>query len=750
MSSSRDTSHREAINACLLLDTARAAKLTSRLPKGSQTRIDCEVLLAVAEAMCSFSPTADLVARVAARVEGRPRDAIAFEAMLIFGVHASALESRVGEGKRYLDLLRGVDGGSGWPAMSAQRLFAEGHLLWRLGELSSFFETAMRACEVRLPAGSLLGPRLRLAAIHAALSTSHLKVAARMIDELAADHSGDPYLDRVILLRRVRLMLLRGMGRRALRLLESAEEGGDDRFGQMVLNYRIRALLLCGRTDEALEIAREASAVLGESGIAFVSGKACLDRGDVEGAREHLRRAVLASPQAPPLLMLDVASYTAAAELVAGNARGAARLLDMVDRQRLDASLYGLRLWAALLERRDAEALGWFRRILDREDPDFTRESLRHLRGVSADQVARLWSAALDDPPAAGTASRSPAPRGVTGAHPQLIGSSPAVSRLRSSLRSLAALEETVLITGETGSGKELAARLLHDLGPRAAEPFLAVNCGALSDTLIESELFGHVKGAFTGAIESREGIFRAAGAGTVFLDEVSSMSGRLQTALLRVLETGEVRPVGSSRSVRTSARVVAASNQPLRDLVTQGAFRDDLYYRLERLRVDVPPLREHSEDIPELVRHFLGELCEHGDVALGDDLLADLSAHDWPGNVRELRNEVERVLLLSAGERVLHSGLSRLSRAAVRGAAAPAAAGQRTAPPPGRIRDRLGALRRLFRENREMTRAEAVAMLGCAPNTATKYLRSLCDEGLIERVMTSRSLRTSYFRLRD
>jgi transcriptional regulator with PAS, ATPase and Fis domain len=214
----------------------------------------------------------------------------------------------------------------------------------------------------------------------------------------------------------------------------------------------------------------------------------------------------------------------------------------------------------------------------------------------------------------------------------------------------------TVLVTGESGTGKELVARGIHALSPRRHKPFIAVNVAALSETLLESELFGHEKGAFTGAIDSRRGLFELAQGGTIFLDEIGEMPLSTQTKLLRVLEEREFFRVGGEKSIRVDVRVIAASNQELRHLMEVGGFRRDLYFRLNVLRVELPPLRDRKEDIPLLVDDFIEEASARHDrsfVGISDDSMKILQAHDWPGNVRELRNLVESMVVLAPGRRI-------------------------------------------------------------------------------------------------
>lgn len=236
---------------------------------------------------------------------------------------------------------------------------------------------------------------------------------------------------------------------------------------------------------------------------------------------------------------------------------------------------------------------------------------------------------------------------------PGIVGSSPAMRAVFRLTRLVAPTRASVLLVGETGTGKELVARSLHRLSPRADGPYVRVNCGALSESLLESELFGHVKGAFTGALDNKTGRFEAAHGGTIFLDEISSMSAKLQVKLLRVLQEREFERVGESRTIRVDTRVIAATNQFLEDEIDAGRFRDDLYYRLNVVPIHLPPLRERQEDIPALARFFLERYCEENKrdtPSLSNDSLETLMEYDWPGNVRELENYVERAVVLAGG----------------------------------------------------------------------------------------------------
>ncbi|MDZ4144543.1 MAG: sigma-54 dependent transcriptional regulator [Burkholderiales bacterium] len=233
-----------------------------------------------------------------------------------------------------------------------------------------------------------------------------------------------------------------------------------------------------------------------------------------------------------------------------------------------------------------------------------------------------------------------------------LVGVSPAMTQLTHALRRVAPVNSTVLLQGESGTGKELAARALHALSPRASGPFVPVNCASMSPELIESELFGHARGAFSGAVKARDGLFHYAQGGTLFLDEVAELPLALQATLLRALEDLKIRPVGSEQLIPVNVRIVAATNRSLAEAVRAGRFRKDLYFRLQVVELTLPPLREHKEDIPHLVAHFTAQLAPMlgvEPIRISAAEMDYLMQYDWPGNVRELRNLMERSLILGA-----------------------------------------------------------------------------------------------------
>jgi two-component system, NtrC family, nitrogen regulation response regulator NtrX len=238
----------------------------------------------------------------------------------------------------------------------------------------------------------------------------------------------------------------------------------------------------------------------------------------------------------------------------------------------------------------------------------------------------------------------------------QIIGTAPSVRRLREMIEKAAPTPATVLITGESGTGKELVARAIHRLSPRRDRPIVQVNCAAIPEELIESELFGHEKGSFTGAVRKAMGKFVAADTGTIFLDEIGDMSARTQAKVLRVLQNGEVEPVGAERTIQVDVRVVAATNRNLEEEIAAGRFREDLFYRLNVIPIRTPALREHLEDLPPLVEYFVRRYADQNNYKAKDltpEAMAHLKALPWKGNVRELKNLVERLLILSPGDQI-------------------------------------------------------------------------------------------------
>ncbi|MGH0035866.1 MAG: sigma-54-dependent transcriptional regulator [Myxococcota bacterium] len=311
-----------------------------------------------------------------------------------------------------------------------------------------------------------------------------------------------------------------------------------------------------------------------------------------------------------------------------------------------------------------------------------------------------------------------------------LIGESPAMQRVFDVIEKVAQTDATVLVSGETGTGKELVARAIHYAGIRKDKRFVAQNCGALPDTLLESELFGHRRGAFTGAHSDKQGLFETAHGGTVFLDEIGETEPGMQVRLLRVLQDGEIRPLGSSDTRKVDVRIVAATNRDLRKEVQEGRFREDLYYRLRVVEISLPPLRERREDIPSLAHHFLDLANERMKRAIGgitNAAMDRLTGYDWSGNVRELENEIERAVAL-AGREAEALGIEMLSEH-VRGASAPARPARDDGPAAGDLNEAVDALKRRMivaavRETGSKTRA--AERLGIPRQSLQKMMKRL------------------------
>jgi len=236
-----------------------------------------------------------------------------------------------------------------------------------------------------------------------------------------------------------------------------------------------------------------------------------------------------------------------------------------------------------------------------------------------------------------------------------IIGNSAKMQAIFQMIETVAEVQSTVLLTGESGTGKELVARAIHDLSPRAEKPFISVNCGAFTETLLESELFGYVKGSFTGANTNRKGLFEAANKGTIFLDEIGEMSPAMQVKLLRVLQERKVRPVGAHDEIDIDARVIAATNRDLKQMSLDGHFREDLYYRISVIPIDLPSLRERKEDIRELARHFVKKFCEQSgrELSVSPKAMEMLENYIWGGNVRELEHTIERAVALERTDEI-------------------------------------------------------------------------------------------------
>jgi DNA-binding NtrC family response regulator len=357
-----------------------------------------------------------------------------------------------------------------------------------------------------------------------------------------------------------------------------------------------------------------------------------------------------------------------------------------------------------------------------------------------------------------------------------LVGNSLAIKQVKELVKKYATLKAPILVTGETGVGKELVSRSIHDEGSYPVAPFLAINCSALTDSLLQSELFGYVAGAFTGAQKERQGIFEAVGKGTVFLDEFGDISPQMQIALLRVLESNEIRMIGGTKTRKIECRIVVATNVNLHQLVLAKKFREDLYFRLTRFEIRIPTLRERIEDLPDLIYHFLkaNNSSSKTPKNINNELLKVLSTYHWPGNIRELKNEIDRLSILHADKELLTiadfdfthlqewspqtysqpekiSSKNDLNKQTNKPSETVTSEGQylKIIQQRGPQSERRHALlKEVFREYKKLTRNQVMGITNASPSTATKDLKILCESGFILRRSPTKSPRTDYFEL--
>jgi transcriptional regulator with GAF, ATPase, and Fis domain len=300
-----------------------------------------------------------------------------------------------------------------------------------------------------------------------------------------------------------------------------------------------------------------------------------------------------------------------------------------------------------------------------------------------------------------------------------IVGQSRAIAEVIQRIHLVSATRSTVLITGETGTGKELVARAIHDRSAQQGMPFIRVNCAAIPDTLVESELFGHVRGAFTDATGARKGKFSLANRSSIFLDEIGTLSPGVQAKLLRVLQEREIEPLGAEHIEHVDVRVIAATNRDLRQLVEEGRFQDDLFYRLHVIPILVPPLRERLEDIPMLVRYFTEKHAAHcgkSIVGIEDGVVASLQAYQWPGNVRELENTIERAVVLTRGPVIARDAVTVEAASSVSNASIPSL----------RLRQNVEWIEReTIRRALELSSAkrDAAELMGISPRALSHYL---------------------------
>lgn len=340
-----------------------------------------------------------------------------------------------------------------------------------------------------------------------------------------------------------------------------------------------------------------------------------------------------------------------------------------------------------------------------------------------------------------------------------MVGNSQKINLVKNLIERYSKLKTVVLISGETGTGKELVARALHEQGFNKNEPFLAVNCGALTDSLLQSELFGYVKGAFTGAQNEHKGVFECAGEGTVFLDEFGNISPKLQVSLLRIFESNEIQKIGENKTHKINCRIIVATNVDLKQAVKRKEFREDLYYRLSRFEIYTPPLRERKEDILEIAQYFLSlnSKDQNTQKSFSQNLKTELNQYSWPGNIRQLKNEIEKMCVLNPNTNILDTVHFELSD--VIETSEPQESAISVAAKPNKIdifklgfpiEHRQTQLKELFQIHKKLTKSQVVALTEVSPSTAAKDLSKLEKTGFIIKRTPTKSTRTDYFELNN
>lgn len=347
----------------------------------------------------------------------------------------------------------------------------------------------------------------------------------------------------------------------------------------------------------------------------------------------------------------------------------------------------------------------------------------------------------------------------------RIIGSSKSINEIKKKIKLFADIQKPILIIGETGAGKEILAQAIHEESIRKNKPFLAINCGALTDTLLQSELFGYETGSFTGAVGAHKGIFEAAEDGVVFLDEFGEMSPKLQVSLLRILENNELLRVGGTKAKAIKCRIIAATNANIEELIQKKLFREDLYYRLKQFSLVIPPLRERKEDIPELIDYFLNYSDKNQSQAFSNEVMNKFQEYHWPGNIRELKNEIDRIKILCGNKPVIE--LNDLDIAWLHTGKAPRESSYANISPqlvntneqvPLKLAEkrissgerRKQQILQLFQQSKQLTRIQIAETLGVSLLTITRDLKVLCANGIIIKRMPTLSPQSHYFEVND
>lgn len=759
VNSSAGASTARLVRACLDGNIDRLCALVDAVPPGDPSYTLYVGVHAAAVGLLDSSPPEGIYHKVRRLVE-RPDADIELRLLLLFNAALLAVGvRRHDEARRLFRLSRQIGVSSASPDLRAALMMAEAGLLESMADYSGAAQLCGAALGEPIVSPSFFWARLKGRRAGYATLAHTLATAASDLEDLASHRQWQSAMSVPIPALRARWCCEAGKPEEGLGYIDEVEGDSCGMGRGEFVRLSVELLIRAERPDEAAIVLEQAATEPGTLSTPVDLGlraTLALFANDLPAARHHGRAAIVGVDRGLPVDFEMALRTLSEVELASGHAAKASRILHRLDPDMTSMPLQMHWTRLAMLEGDAAKAGEHFQRV-HAMGPAYLAQALRTASEVPAYRVAQLIGS-LE--PVSGMASGQGDPA-ADAAGPQdvgvtLVGRSSCMQQVRRQIGDYAPLAAPVLISGETGTGKEVVARLLHEQGPRAKRAFVPVNCGALSDTLIESELFGHARGAFTGADQDHDGLFIAAGDGTILLDEIHAMSARMQATLLRVLENGEVRPVGASQVRQTTARVVAATNESLEQLIETGQFRRDLYYRLARLQITLEPLRRRADDLAPLTAHWLRDVHGNYDVVASDGLIAAMREDLWPGNVRQLYNQIDRMLLAAGEARILTAEMFWATNR--EGGSADPMLSSRLAPPalpvtpasatgPRRnARDRRLRLRQLIDQRDRLTRADVVALLGCSPNTATRDLQALAEEGYIRRVQTSAHLRTSYF----
>jgi DNA-binding NtrC family response regulator len=465
-----------------------------------------------------------------------------------------------------------------------------------------------------------------------------------------------------------------------------------------------------------------------------------LGRKDLFTALEHSHRALALTDQSDPRILRNSKQIRANIELALGRTQSARVILSLLDpnHARLNYTAEWGRLY--MLEGNTEKAIECFQKIKNMGIPNLIPETLRYAYEMTPHQVLRILN----------QTENLKIEKKTQETHSQeelqsqrdcieLLGESKLARQLNEQVERLARTKSTVLIIGEQGLGIRAIAEKIHSDGNNHSASFMAVNCSSLSDTLLESELFGHKKGAFPGAIRDRDGLFLKAGRGTIFLDQIHSISQRIQAALMLCLESGKIHPLGSSQTFRIEARIIIGSNNPLENL-----FRKDLYFLLSRQVLHLLPLRERKEDIPAMAQYFLKHLHSNVKTSFSEDLVKKMKNHLWPNNTAELKAEVEKMVILAGDSEILTPEMFQLGNHKMKSSSVPQ--GLPVPQVKAYAQIRLERMQQLFFQNDKLTCRDIIRTLAAAPNTVRKDLQELQKIGFIRRIDTSKNLNSSYY----